>query len=257
MPATGLEADLDKVLGALTNLFASDGDARAVALLALATPSILETDSRSDWGQHYTGFTIYLQVPQNLYHQVGSDIQKLEEQFTDRIREIVRLYELEWVQSFVITTELEHDPQWREKAKAYVSGQGINNQGRVRSDNLAPRQCDGLLFRSDQEIHLYRALRSSGVAVAPLPVFIRGGQTYRRIEVDFLIIKDGITLVVEVDGDTVHRESPREAHERLTMLTHEGVHVERVNAADCETPDKAKACAQKILQVIQKMRTNK
>ena len=26
-------------------------------------------------------------------------------------------------------------------------------------------------------------------------------------------------LIVEVDGDTVHRESPQEAHDRITMMT--------------------------------------
>jgi len=256
MLARSLEADLDKVLGALTKLFASDGDARAVAILALATPSIAQTE-HDNWNGGQTGYTVYLEVPQTLYHQIGTELANIEQLFQERVKEIARLYEREWISTFVITTELEHDPQWREKAKAFVSGQGITNQGRVRSDNLAPRICDGLLFRSEPEIQLYRALRSAAVAVAPLPVFIRGGQTYRRIEVDFLIIKDGITLVVEVDGDTVHRESPREAHERLTMLTHEGVNVERVSATDCDSPERARACAQRILQVIAKMRENK
>ena len=41
------------------------------------------------------------------------------------------------------------------------------------------------------------------------------------------------------------------------MLTHEGVRVERVNAKECETPDLAKACAVKILRVIEKLKTNK
>jgi hypothetical protein len=97
------------------------------------------------------------------------------------------------------------DPKWRDKARTWLAGDGVTNQGRVRSDNIASRECDGLLFRSEPEILLYKALKSLGLSFAPLPVFIRGGQTYRRIEPDFVIVKSGIVMIVEVDGDTVHR----------------------------------------------------
>ena len=117
--------------------------------------------------------------------------------------------------------------------------------------------CDGLLFRSQPEIHFYKALKALGVSFAPLPVFIRGGEAYRRIEPDFVIIKDGVVLIVEIDGDTVHQESPLDAHNRTMMLVHEGVHVERVNAKECETAEAAKECAKKILAVINKLKTNK
>jgi hypothetical protein len=85
-----------------------------------------------------------------------------------------------------------------------------------------------------------------------------GGNPFRRIEPDFVILKDGIVMVVEVDVDTVHRESPREAHDPVAaMLLHEEAHVERVNAKDCDTLEKAKACAARILAVIEKLPANK
>lgn len=251
-----LAADLDKVLGALTNIFVSAGDTRAVAILAMSKARIEETDY-DGWDGGQTGYTIYLEVPQALYWQLDGKQTEIEGLFKTRAQEIERLYDREWITAFVISTELVNDNKWREKAKSWVSGQGVTNQGRVRSDNLAPRQCDGLLFRSNPEIHLYRAFRKVGVPTAPLPVFVRGGETYRRIEVDFLIIKGGVTMIVEVDGDTVHRETPHEAHERLTMLAHEGVHVERVNACECETPELAAKCAAKILGVLEKLKKNK
>src|SRR5690606_35974377 len=104
------------------------------------------------------------------------------------------------------------DSDWRENAKTWIAGLNISNQGRVRSDNLAPHTCDGLRFRSQPEINLYKALKSLGVTFAPLPVFIRGGEDYQRIEPDFVILQDGILLIVEVDGDTTHQETPVEAH---------------------------------------------
>lgn len=94
------------------------------------------------------------------------------------------------------------DSTWRDGAKRWLAGAGISNQGRVRSDNIASREADGLLFRSVPEINLYKALKARGVSVAPLPVFVRGGKTYRRIEPDFVILKEGLVMVVEVDGDT-------------------------------------------------------
>jgi hypothetical protein len=137
---------------------------------------------------------------------------------------------------------------------AWLRGEGITNQGRVRSDNIAAREHDGLLFRSQEEINLYRALKSAGVSFAPLPVFVRGGREYRRIEPDFVVVKGGMIAVVEVDGDTVHQESPAEAHARTTMLVHEGAHVERVKASDCATPEKAKECADRVLASLAKVR---
>ena len=154
----------------------------------------------------------------------------------------------------VIVPTLGSDNSWRDRARSWLAGEGVSNQGRVRSDNVAPRSCDGLLFRSEPEINLYRALKAVGVSFAPLPVFVRGGTDYRRIEPDFVIIKNGIILVVEVDGDTVHHESPAEAHARTTMLVHEGVHVERVKADDCATAEAAATCARNLLEVISKLK---
>lgn len=256
MPVQSLELDLEKVLGALANLFASDGDTRAVAILALGKTSILQTEF-DGWDGGQTGFTVYIEIPQNLYHQLEGKQNEIEESFKERSMEIVRLYDREWIAAFVITTELVDDPNWRDKAKSWVAGQGVSNQGRARSDNLAPRMCDGLLFRSQPEINLYRAFKSMGISFAPLPVFIRGGETYRRIEPDFVVIKNGILMVVEVDGDTVHKETPLEAHNRTTMLVHEGAHVERVNANECASQVKAAECAKKLAGILQKLKTTR
>lgn len=78
------------------------------------------------------------------------------------------------------------------KLKSWLTGNNINNQGRVRSDNIATRASDGLLFRSQPEIFFYKALKSLGVPFAPLPVFVKGVESYGRIEPDFFIVKDGL-----------------------------------------------------------------
>jgi hypothetical protein len=254
--STVLTEDLDKVLGTLACLFGNEGKAREVAILALSQPTIEQTEyDRWDGGQY--GYTIYLKVPDTLYHQLLSEIEQIEDLLKERANQLIRMYENEWIAKVKITTELTADKDWREKAKALVGGNGVSNQGRARSDNIAPRMCDGLLFRSQPEIHLYRAFKTIGVSFAPLPVFIRGGSTYRRIEPDFIILKDGIIMAVEVDGDTVHRETPLEAHNRTTLLAHEGAHIERVNAKECDTPEKASECARRMLEVLAKLKASR
>jgi hypothetical protein len=252
----GLKADLEKVLATMARLYSDEGAAREVAILALSAATIRQTDY-DNWNGGQYGYTIYLEVPDHLYHQLGDEVAAIESSFTERANQVTRLYEDEWVQAFTLATQLTADEDWREKAKAFLTGKGVTNQGRARSDNVAPLMCDGLLFRSHQEINLYRALKARGITFAPLPVFIRGGETYRRIEPDFVLFKDGVMMVVEVDGDTVHRETPLEAHYRTTMLVHEGAHVERVGAKDCETPEKAGECAARLLGLLNKLKASR
>jgi hypothetical protein len=73
----------------------------------------------------------------------------------------------------------------------------------------------------------------------------------------FRLVKDGVVMAVEVDGDTVHRETPVEAHDRTAMLTHEGVPVEAVTASDCDTADRARACAHRLVEILQKVKSNR
>jgi len=62
--------------------------------------------------------------------------------------------------SFVNISPLVNEPEdgWREDAMRFVQGEGVTNQGRVRSDNIASKEHQGLLFRSQAEITLFKAL---------------------------------------------------------------------------------------------------
>ena len=64
-------------------------------------------------------------------------------------------------------------------------------------------------------------------------------------------------MAVEIDGDTVHQETPAEAHDRTTMLVHEGAPVERVSASDCDTPEKARHCVQRLVELMKKLKSNR
>lgn len=246
-------ADPEAILGTLARLFAQDGAAREVAVLTYSAPEVVET-GYDNWNGGQTSYTLYLHVPLQLYPQLQDGMGLLQQTICDKAQLFLGQFEHDHLTQVKIVPAVVEDPQWREKAASWLAGNKISNQGRVRSNNVAPLAVDGLLFRSQAEIHLYRALKSNSVSFAPLPVFVRGGESYKRLEPDFFIMHAGIALVVEVDGDTVHLETPAEAHARTQMLQHEGTHVERIPSSECDSPEKAKLAAERILKVISKLR---
>ena len=60
-------------------------------------------------------------------------------------------------------------------------------------------------------------------------------------------------MIVEVDGDTVHQENPAVADQRTRIFKYEGAFIERVLASQCESQEKARACAADLLQVLAKI----
>jgi hypothetical protein len=249
--------DAESLLSGLTQIFISERSPLEVGLLAGARAEITleyqDEDGDYDIGTSY--YSLKLEIPLLVYGQILGSLEAIEGRILQRTNLITREISSHWIQQVHIVPLLQADTHWRQGAQAWAAGLGITNQGRVRSDNIATRECDGLLFRSQAEIYLYTALKSQGVAFAPLPVFIHGGETYQRMEPDFVIISDGLMVVVEVDGDTFHHETPQEAHERTKMLLHEGAHVERVNAKECDNQEAANTCAQKLVQIIEKLKS--
>lgn len=247
-------ADPEPFLGTLARLFAADAAAREVAVLTYAAPEVVET-GYDNWDGGTTFHSLFLHVPVSLYPQLEEGLGNIEQGILDKAQVLLGQYTNDRLTQVKVVPAVVEDPQWREKAAAWLSGSKISNQGRVRSDNVAPLSCDGLLFRSQPEIHFYRALKSLGVSFAPLPVFVRGGESYRRIEPDFVIVRNGLLMIVEVDGDTVHQETPAEAHKRTTILLHEGAHFERILASECDTPVKAKVAAERLIILADKIKS--
>ncbi len=245
--------DPEPLLGTLARIFASEGAAREVAVLTYSTPKLVMIDSYGNTAS----YTLYLHVKLSLYTQLLEGMGLIEQSICDNAQVFLSQFPSDDLTQVKIVPAIVEDSQWREKAAAWITGDKLSNQGRVRSNNVAPLAADGLLFRSNAEIHLYRSLKALGVSFAPLPVFVRGGDGYRRIESDFFLIHGGIAMVVEVDGDTVHQETPAEAHDRTSMLQREGVYIERIKSSECDSAEKAKIAAQKIMSVIEKVRTTR
>ncbi len=246
----------EPLLATLSAMLADQGATKEVAVLANSIAGIRQIDY-DNWNGGTYIYGLFLQIPVWLFGKLSGQKQECEYRILEAAQLMLEPFPNDILRSVTITPIPEADQDWRNRATAWLAGNGVTNQGRVRSDNIASRTVDGLLFRSQPEIFLYQALKSLGVSFAPLPVFVRGGDSYRRIEPDFVIVKSGIMLVVEVDGDTVHHETPAEAHGRTTMLVHEGVYVERVTASECGSRLKADECARKILAVLEKYRASR
>lgn len=243
----------DAFAATLASIAAAQGDAAAVAILAYSRPELRFVDTYSNYGDEYVDFTLHLFIGTEVYGRLASERETLCERLSALAKEVSASHDpFLTVSRVVVAPSINNADGWRVEAKKFLRGEGLNNQGRVRSDNIAARLHDGLLFRSQAEIHLYDALKRLGVYLAPLPVFVRGGATYQRLEPDFVLIHRGILVVVEVDGATVHRESPTEAHTRTAGLQREGVRIERVSAADCATRADAERCAASLMDAMAK-----
>ena len=240
----------DAFAGALTELLALRGQAREVAILSV---SVLDFEywSYDNWNGGLHKWNLTIRTPVRLYAQFTSDeIKEAEKTILRTTGEVWKDTDHDF-NEFQIAPEISSKPDWRDQALQWLRGDGINNQGRIRSDNVAAREEDGLLFRSTPEIFLYRAFKEMGVTFAPLPVFLRGGSSYQRIEPDFVLFSNKLLMIIEVDGDTVHRESPAEADKRTRLFKYEGAFVEHVAASECDTPNKASECAKRLRAILQ------
>lgn len=251
----GFPYDRDFLCGAVAELCAIRGQAREVALLTFAEIEVNQ-EGYDNWNGGTYEWSLTLRVPAALYAQFDKDELELAQRvLTDTLDKVES--DNNHRMRFLVAVTLKPRPDWRQHSLQWLRGEGINNQGRVRSDNVAARQDDGLLFRSQSEILMYRALKELGVTFAPLPVFLRGGPNYQRIEPDFVIFKSKLLMIIEVDGDTVHRETPAEADKRTRLFKYEGAFVEHVAASECDTQEKATACAKRLLAILQQLSNNR
>ena len=231
------------------------GDARAIAVLIAGKCQLARWNS--DFGLDFWRLFVALPVP--LFYAMNDDERKVtEEAISSVVAPFFAVTPSDSLDSVAITPlVVVAKDGWREDAVRFIKGEGVTNQGRVRSDNIASRQYQGLLFRSKAEITLFSALTKAKLAVAPLPVFVRIGKAYNRLEPDFVVVYKGLTFVVEVDGDTFHRELPAEADKRLVPLTCEGVEVRRIRAADLETDAAADVVVRDLIEFMSRRKESR
>ena len=226
------------------------GDARAIAVLVSGecTAELINTD----FGVNYWQLMVALPIP--LYYAM-TDVEReaTSKAIYDVVTPFYSTLHDEALNGVTIAPRIgEASENWREEAIRYVKGEGVTNQGRVRSDYIASREHQGLLFRSQAEVTLFTAMTRAQLAVAPLPVFVRIGKAYNRLEPDFVVVFKGLTFIIEVDGDTYHRESPADADKRLVPLTWEGVEVRRIRASELSSDNAANVVVKDLIDFMTK-----
>lgn len=225
-------------------------DKERIAQIATAESELVCLGPADKYPDH-TEYEFRLKVHSRTFAEwrENSTIRDMEKTIKDELR---RPFDVEMPKRSALTAVTvgpklqEPEEGWEEEALRFAMGDGINNQGRAHSQNVASLEHDFLRFRSQPEIYLYRALKRLELPLAPLPVFVQGGDEGRRVEPDFFVLYRGMSFVIEVDGTNWHEESPAEAYERLDFMTDEGVKEFRVEAGDCSTPEKAKAQAKRL-----------
>ena len=80
----------------------------------------------------------------------------------------------------------------------------VNNNCFGHSQNPGTIMHRNFRHRSLVETFITESLYQRQFLFAPMPVFTNGS---RRIELDFLIIKDGIAVGLEIDSEQWHQES--------------------------------------------------
>jgi hypothetical protein len=248
--------NFEPLLATLANVLLAEGASQEAAILSMSDQPVVSHEF-DRWNGGTFIYKVVVPVPALLFGKISTQRQELTQKIFQRLEEILQPFENHILKQLIISPIPIADKDWRQQLIKEISGGAITNQGRVRSDNIGAIPCDGLLFRSKAEINFYQAIRSTGLSFAPLPVFIKGGKEYRRIEPDFVIIREGMMIIIEVDGDTYHVETPAEAYGRTTMLEHEGARVIRVMASECKTLESAKTVVAKVLEDIRRLKASK
>jgi hypothetical protein len=170
--------EVESFMATLAHIAAAQGNAAAVAILSEAEGSISFIEPDSSWRDERYYYTLRLRLPADLYGRLGPHRQQLEKWLSELASEVSRAHsDMDIVSHVVMPPVMASADGWRASAKGWLRGEGINNQGRVRSDNIAARERDGLLFRSQPEIYLYLALKAKGVYMAPLPCLCAGARS--------------------------------------------------------------------------------
>lgn len=235
-----LEQEADAVVGTLASFCKSSADHECLEVLLHSKPSLV----------YYTGFDseamLTLAVEQRTFEQYFPVLEEVTRRLRDLIDKYVRLRGSSQIRLLIeLVPVLIVQDDWRLAAALYFAGIGLTNQGRAHSDNVAPLDFEGLKFRSEPEKHFYLALKRFGIPFAPLPVFVQGGDEFKRREPDFVLLYNGRLCIVEIHGPYSDRTD-----ERLAFLTRNGALLERISVDECETLERARNAARTVLDSL-------
>jgi hypothetical protein len=136
MPFTGdIDKDADLLIQNTARLFASEGDAKMVAVLSNSDISASQTDW-DNWNGGAPIHTIFLDLSQAVWSEIQSEVKQIEESIELKLSAFSHRYPDSWMRVKLGPLLVESET-WQDDARQWLSGEGISNQGRVRSSNIA------------------------------------------------------------------------------------------------------------------------
>jgi hypothetical protein len=239
---TDEDARGERIAAALADYCMAAEDRDCLFVLTQSKVSLRHWNS----GYDYEDYRFVLRVPAVILRAIEAEKNDISSRLFGYMKDWTEFEPGSFITEVNIQPLLEDRPDWKDAANAHLRGEGVTNQGRVRSANPAPYEHHGLLFRSKPEILLCEALLNARVPFAPLAVFLRGDGTYSRIEPDFALLVNGRICIIEVDGPQ-HRETPIEAQNRVEFLLRNKAEVHRIKSEACRTPELAMRAAKQAL----------
>ena|SRR5437773_9372145 len=113
--------DPEPMLATLARLFASEGAAKEVALLANSTATIKQT-SYDNWNGGTYGYSLFLQIPHWLYNQIATEVENIEKSISEKASFLTRWYENEHLERVYLTNGASSK---RKLGDAHLKGIGI------------------------------------------------------------------------------------------------------------------------------------
>jgi hypothetical protein len=126
-----IEGQLEVVLATAARLLVRGQNVRAAYIVANAEVSLRHW-GHDNWNGGQDTWRVDFAVPAEVYY----DLEDRDTIQTAITRALAAAMEAVSDRDFLdayLTTSLQPDPDWRQKVRQHLSGEGITNQGRVRS----------------------------------------------------------------------------------------------------------------------------
>ncbi len=106
MPQTGdFVKDINLLIQNGARLFAYEGNAKLVSILAVASISAAQTGYDNWDGGTYT-YTVYLEVPQSIYLEINTEIDTIAQAILEKLNTFLHRYERTWLGQVSIAPQL-------------------------------------------------------------------------------------------------------------------------------------------------------
>jgi len=223
---TELPSGEEVLASAIHFLMQGDTEEDLTAADLLLSSQLQISDETNDFGEPY--MLAELRGPRKMVESMNARTTELGERLELAIRSIVPVYDLTFR---VLGTAIALQPGWRGEAQEQLHSRRVTNQG--VGEPLAVLY-DGLRFRSNSELAIYKELDRRGLLFLPncaARVSAHGRRLTR--EPDFLVSCNGKWGILEVDGPHHTPEKAAREHERDRLFRVHGITVERYESLRC------------------------